>query len=172
MEKKNLLKGNLSELKAKKIEAQEEIKVITESLRNNVLARKCISNPNGQFEYCLKSNSVFTITEKNNQYVAEKLTYDKAWRYLYGGIDLSLTYNFLSFHSHPTYIGLSQFNSQERSIEFPLYNSCHFLSYLCRLFMKQLHIDKSILTDSLTEREKGIYNLLSNEYYQTIKDQT
>ena len=134
--KKNLLKGNLSELKAKKIEAQEEVKVITESLRNNVLARKCISNPDGKFEYCLKSNSVFTIIEKNNHYVAEKLTYDKAWRYLYGGIDLSLTYNFLSFHSHPTYIGLSQFNSQESNIEFPLYNSCHFLSYLCSLFSK------------------------------------
>ena len=122
--KKNLLKGSLSELKEKRIEAQKEIKDITESLRNNVLVRKCISNPKGQFECCLKSNSVFTIIEKNNQYVAKKLTYDKAWKYLYGErIDLSLTYNFLSFHSHPTYIGLSQFNSQESCIEFPLYDS-------------------------------------------------
>lgn len=171
--KKNLLKGNIPELKAKKIEAQEEIRVISESLRNNVLARKCISNPKGQFEYCLNSNSVFTITEKNNQFVAEKLTYDKAWKYLYGErIDLSLTYNFLSFHSHPTYIGLSQFNSQESSIEFPLYDSCHFLSYLCSLYMKQLQIDKSILTDFLTEREQGIYYLLSNVKNQNLKDKT
>ena len=168
--KKNLLKGSLSELKEKRIEAQKEIKDITESLRNNVLVRKCISNPKGQFECCLKSNSVFTIIEKNNQYVTKKLTYDKAWKYLYGErIDLSLTYNFLSFHSHPTYIGLSQFNSQESCIEFPLYDSCHFLSYLCSLFMKQFQIDKSILTESLTEREQGIYYLLSNENNQSIK---
>ena len=170
--KKNLLKGNLTEFKTERLEAKSDVDEIYKSLRRNVLVEKCLSNPNGQCEYCLNSNSIFSIIKKGDKYVAEKLTYDKAWKYLYGEkVNLSLTYNLLSLHSHPTYIGLSQFNNQKYNIEIPLYDSCHFLSYLCRLFIKQLHIDKKIITESLTERERGIFSLLSNENNQINKEQ-
>jgi hypothetical protein len=162
--KRNLLKDNNLEFKTERLEAKKEVEEINKILRRNVLVEKCVSNPKGQFDYCLKSNSIFSITKKGEQYVAEKLTYDKAWKYLYGEkVNLSLTYNFLSLHSHPTYIGLSQFYNQNSNIEFPLYDSCHFLSYLCRLFMKQLHIDENVITEQLSERERGIFFLLSNK---------
>ena len=168
--KRSLLKNDLPEIKHKKIEIQKEVEELIERLSNNPIVKECESNPQGKYKHCLDSNSIFSVVEKNGQYVAEKLTYDKAWRYLYGDrIDMSLLYKYLSNHAHPTYIGLSQFNSQDSHIEFPLYESCLFLSYLCRLFMQQLHIDKSVIEDSLSNRERGILQYLSNEINGNLK---
>ena len=168
--KKNLLKDNDPVFKKERQKAKEEIEDLIRSLRNNELVEKCISNPKGQFEYFLKSKAVFSVINNKEEYIAEKLTYDKAWKYLYGEtVNMSLLYNYLSLHSHPTYNGLSEFNSQDNNIEFPLYESCHFLAYLCRLFMKQLQIEENAIIGSFTKHEQGVYSYLSNANNQNLK---
>ena len=69
----------------------------------------------------------------------------------------------MSLHAHPSYNGLMEFGCQETHIDFPLYNSCLFLTYLCRLFMEQMEIDKNTIIGTYTEREKGIFSYMSNE---------
>lgn len=160
--KRNQLKGNNPEFKRERLKAREEIEEIKRDLMKNELVKKCKENPKGQFDYYLNSNSIFTISEKED-YIAEKLSYDKAWKYLYGErVDFSLSYNYLSLHSHPTYKGLSDFYNQDESLEFPLYESCHYLAYLCKLFMKRLQINQDEIIGSFTKREQGIFSFLSN----------
>ena len=169
--KKNLLKDNDPVFKKERQKAKEEIKDLKSALRNNKLVERCISNPKGQFENCLKSNMIFSVNKNRNEYVAEKLTYDKAWKYLYGEtVNMSLTYSYLSLHSHPTYNGFLEFNSQDSNIEFPLYESCFYLAYLCRLFMKQLKIDENVIVGSFTQHEQGVYSYLSNANNHNQKD--
>ena len=158
---KNLIKGNLPEFENERQKAKKRIEKLEATLQNNELAKKCAKS---DFKSTLKGNAVFTVIKEEDKYITKKLSYDAAWQYLYGkSIDLALNYSYYSMHSHPTYIGLSQFYSQKEHIEFPLYESCHFMAYLCRLFMQQLQIDSSIITDSLTEREREIFSFLSHE---------
>lgn len=158
---KNKVKGNLPEFEVERQNANKRIEELKEALRNNDLAKKCIKS---QFEGILNGNAVFTVVKDGDKYVTKKLSYDSAWQYLYGNsLDLALNYGYFSMHSHPTYIGLSQFYSQQDNIEVPLYESCHYLAYLCRLFIQQFQIDNRIITNSLTEREREIYSFLSNE---------
>ena len=167
--KRNQVKGNDPEFKEERLKAREEIEEIKRELMRNKLIKKCKENHSGQLDNCLNSNAVFTISEKEN-YIIEKLSYDKAWKYLYGErVDFSLSYNYLSLHSHPTYKGLSDFYNQEDSIEFPLYESCHYLAYLCRLFMKRLQINQDEIIGSFTKREQGIFSFLSNAVSLKIK---
>jgi len=162
--KTNLLKDSGPEYKKERAKAKKEYEDILTILRNNKFVKKCLSNPSGKFEECLNSLAVFSVNRKGPQYVAEKLTYDKAWKYLYGSnIEIhSLLYNYLSMHSHPTYNGLLQFCSQDENIEFPLYESCYFLAYLCRLFMKHFQIDNNVILSSFSERDQEIFMYLSN----------
>ena len=51
------------------------------------------------------------------------------------------------------------------TIAYPLYESCHFMTYLCRLFMEHMHIEKDDIVGSFTEREKGIFSFLANESF-------
>lgn len=158
---KNRIKGNLPEFEAERQTANKRIEDLKKAIHNNDISKKCTKS---QIDGCLKGNAVFTVIKEGDKYITKKLSYDTAWQYLYGkSIDLALNYGYFSMHSHPTYIGLSQFYSQQEHIEYPLYESCHFLAYLCRLFMQQFQIDKSIITDSLTEREREIFSFLSNE---------
>ena len=162
--KKNQAKASFHEFEKERLKAQEEINKICVSLAQNELVMICLSNPKGQYDYCLKSGSLFCVGLKGDKYIAEKLTYDKAWKMLYGeDLNLSLLYSYMSLHAHPTYNGLLEFGHQETHIDFPLYDSCLFLTYLCRLFMKQLGIDKNIIIGTYTEREKGIFSYMSNE---------
>ena len=162
--KTNQIKDSGPEYKEERAKAKKEYEDILKILRNNKLVKKCLSNPLGKFEECLNSRAVFSINRKGNQYIAEKLTYDKAWKYLYSSKNsiFSLIYNYLSMHSHPTYNGLLQFNSQNENIEFPLYESCYFLAYLCRLFMKHFQIDNNVILSSFSERDREIFMYLSN----------
>ena len=160
--KKNLLKNNIQGFDSEKKNARIEVEELKQKIRQDELVQKCISNPDGQFEYCLNSGSVFTIVKKGEAYVAEKLTYDKAWKYLYGDSN-NMMYKYFSLHSHPTYKGLADFNNQQdENIEFSLYESCRFLACLCKLFMKYLKIDAHIITNTLSIREQGIFSRLSN----------
>lgn len=145
---KNRTKGNLPEFEAERQTANKRIEDLKKAIHNNDLSKKCVKS---QIDGCLKGNAVFTVIKDGDKYITKKLSYDTAWQYLYSkSIDLALNYGYFSMHSHPTYIGLSQFYSQQEHIEYPLYESCHFLAYLCRLFMKQLQIDRNIITNSLT----------------------
>lgn len=118
------------------------------------------------FESSLSGNTLFTIENEGEDYSPRKLSYDSAWKYLYSGNkSFSLTYKFLSMHSHPTYDGLLQFYNQDMTIAFPLYESCHFMTYLCRLYMEHMQINKEDIIGSCTEREKGIFSFLANERF-------
>jgi len=162
--KKNQIQENLSEFEEERQRALKEYKQLCNNLRNSKLAQKCIACHKGSFESSLSGNTLFTIENEGEDYSPRKLSYDSAWKYLYKGHKgFSLTYKFLSMHSHPTYDGLLQFYNQDITIAFPLYESCHFMTYLCRLYMEQMHIEKDEIIGTYTEREKGILSFLSNE---------
>lgn len=162
--KRNLIKENLTEFENERQKAMEEYILLCDCIRNNTLAKMFMKNHKRLFESCLNGNTVFTVYIEGNDYSLKKLSYEQAWKYLYGGGNtFSLTYNYLSMHSHPTYDGLAQFYSQNMKMAFPLYESCHFLSYLSRLFIEQLQIDKNAIIGTCSEREKGIFSYLSNE---------
>lgn len=162
--KKNQIQENLSEFEEERQRALKEYKQLCNNLRNSKLAQKCIACHKGSFESSLSGNTLFTIENEGEDYSPRKLSYDSAWKYLYKGHKgFSLTYKFLSMHSHPTYDGLLQFYNQDITIAFPLYESCHFMTYLCRLYMEQMHIEKDEIIGTYTEREKGILSFLANE---------
>ena len=164
--KKNQIQENLSEFEEERQSAIKEYEKLCDNLRNRKLAQKCIACHKGSFESSLNGNTLFTIVNKGEDYIPRKLTYDTAWKYLYkGNKGFSLTYKFLSMHSHPTYDGLLQFYNQELTIAFPLYESCHFMAYLCRIYMEHMHIKKDDIIGSYTEREKGIFSFLANESF-------
>ena len=164
--KKNQIQENLSEFEEERQSAIKEYEKLCDNLRNSKLAQKCIACHKGSFESSLNGNTLFTIVNKGEDYIPRKLTYDTAWKYLYkGNKGFSLTYKFLSMHSHPTYDGLLQFYNQELTIAFPLYESCHFMAYLCRIYMEHMHIKKDDIIGSYTEREKGIFSFLANESF-------
>ena len=164
--KKNQIQENLSEFEEERQSAIKEDEKLLDNLRNSKLAQKCIACHKGSFESSLNGNTLFTIVNKGEDYIPRKLTYDTAWKYLYkGNKGFSLTYKFLSMHSHPTYDGLLQFYNQELTIAFPLYESCHFMAYLCRIYMEHMHIKKDDIIGSYTEREKGIFSFLANESF-------
>lgn len=164
--KKNQIQENLSEFEEERQRAIKEYKQLCNNLRNSLLAKKCIACHKGLFESSLSGNTLFTIENEGEDYSPRKLSYDSAWKYLYSGNKgFSLTYKFLSMHSHPTYDGLLQFYNQDMTIAFPLYESCHFMTYLCRLYMEHMQINKEDIIGSYTEREKGIFSFLANERF-------
>ncbi len=164
--KKNQIQENLSEFEEERQRAIKEYKNLCDNLRNSKLAKKCIACHKGLFESSLNGNTLFTIVNEGEDYIPRKLTYDSAWKYLYSGNKgFSLIYKFLSMHSHPTYDGLLQFYNQDMTIAFPLYESCHFMTYLCRLYMEHMQINKEDIIGSYTEREKGIFSFLANERF-------
>ncbi len=164
--KKNQIQENLSEFEEERQRAIKEYENLCDNLRNSKLAQKSIACNKRLFESFLCGNTIFTVVNEGEGYSPRKLTYDTAWKYLYrGNKGFSLIYKFLSMHSHPTYDGLLQFYNQEMTIAYPLYESCHFMTYLCRLFMEHMHIEKDDIVGSFTEREKGIFSFLANERF-------
>ena len=161
--KKILLKGP-QQYKKEKEKAKKEIELLKEEILSSDLGKECLANPKGNLNKFLRENIVFTIREKKEGYVCEKLSYDKAWVNLYGNrMDLHFLYPIISMHSHPTYKGLLDFcNQSYQTIEFGLYLSCHSLAYLCRLYMKYENIDEKLITGSFSKREQAIYDFLSN----------
>ena len=162
--KKNLLRSDDDSYKAEREKAQKEIEVLKQSILSSELTRRCLSEGKVKREYLLKGD-IFSIRIHGDKCSYEKLTYDKAWKYLYNdNDDLVLLYPYLSLLSHPTYNGLLRlYNQNRKDNEYSMYLSCNFLACLCRLFMKHMNIEEDIITKDFTHRQYGMYKFLSNK---------
>ncbi|MBR2149827.1 MAG: hypothetical protein IJ902_00375 [Prevotella sp.] len=96
----------------------------------------------------------------------ERLSYSKAWKYLFANEELSLLYSHLSMHCHPVYSGLKQYQSQSPDDEgndwVPLYLSSCFVAYLCRLFLKLIPHGDEVVKKGFSMREQAVFYALSN----------
>lgn len=163
--KKNLLRGNDDMYKAEREKAQKEIEALKKSILSSELTKRCLNEGKAKKEHLLRGD-IFSIRIQGDKDKCsyEKLTYDKAWKYLYNdNADLVLLYPYLSLHSHPTYNGLlGLYNQDRRDNEYSMYLSCNFLACLCRLFMKHMNIEEEVITKNFTQRQYGMYKFLSN----------
>ena len=100
-------------------------------------------------------------------YDVRRVSYNQAWRYLFGKNmeDMDLLYRHLSIHSHPIYDGLLQYQDQAQKDEgfdgIPLYLSCCFLAYLCRLFLRLLPQGEKMFDEDFSEEERLVFKALS-----------
>ena len=96
-----------------------------------------------------------------------RVSYNQAWRHLFGKDQeyMNQLYRLLSIHCHPIHGGLLQYQGQadgDESLEaVPLYLSCCFLAYLCRLFLRLPPGGNKLLGDSFSEEEQEIFKALS-----------
>jgi hypothetical protein len=94
-----------------------------------------------------------------------RVSYSQGWKYLFDKEEMTLLYRHLSIHCHPIYNGLLQYQSQAQSDEgydgLPLYLSSCFLSYLCRLFLRQIPNGGKLLRKEFSKQEIYVFNTLS-----------
>ena len=162
--KKNLLRSDDDLYKKEREKARKEIESLKQDILASDLTKRCLNEGKVKKEYLLKGD-IFSIRIQGDKCLYEKLTYDKAWKYIYNNnVDLQLLYPYLSSLSHPTYNGLSWlYHQDKRENEYSMYLSCNFLACLCRLFMKYMNIEEEIITKDFTQRQHGIYKFLSNK---------
>ena len=110
-----------------------------------------------------KRSGTIEIPAEDGKY--QRLSYSKAWKYLFENEDLSLLYRHLSMHCHPVYDGLQQYQHQSPSEGdddwVPLYLSSCFVAYLCRLFLKFLPHGNEVIAKGFSKREQSVFNALS-----------
>jgi hypothetical protein len=96
---------------------------------------------------------------------SERLPYSQAWKYLFRNKEVSALYSHLSMHCHPVYDGLRQYQTQSPSDGdndwVPLYLSCCFVAYLCKLFLKELGRRGVRKRLDLGQRDQEVFNALS-----------
>lgn len=106
------------------------------------------------------------IEVKDDDGKRERLSYSKAWKYLFANEEMSLMYRHLSMHCHPIYAGLEQYQSQSATDEendwLPLYLSSCFLAYLCRLFLKLIPKGDEVVKRGFSMREQAVFYAMSN----------
>lgn len=162
--KKNFQRCGDEMHKVEREKARKEVEALKQSILSSELAQKCLSEGKAKKEHLLRGD-IFSIRMRGDNCLYEKLTYDKAWKFLYNdNADLMLLYPYLSLLSHPTYNGLSWlYNQNRRENEYSMYLSCNFLACLCRLFMKNMNIGEEVITKNFTQRQYGMYKFLSNK---------
>ena len=78
---------------------------------------------------------------------------------------MDMLYRHLSIHSHPIYNGLLQYQDQAVRDEgydgVPLYLSCCFLAYLCRLFLRLIPNGDKMFDNDFRKEEILIFRALS-----------
>ncbi len=114
-----------------------------------------------------QTNGKINMLERAEDGTSEmkQVSYSQAWRYLFKSREMAQLYKHLSMHCHPVYQGLVQYQSQSVSDQgedaIPLYLSCCFLAYMCRLFMKLLPDGDQILKGEFDEHELYVFERLS-----------
>lgn len=112
-------------------------------------------------------NGCIAFSCSRGRYDVRRVSYSQAWRYLFGKSqeDMDQLYRLLSIHSHPAYEGLMQYQDQAQRDEgfdgVPLYLSCSFLAYLCRLFLRLLPEGERLLTNDFSDKEMQLFRALS-----------
>jgi hypothetical protein len=147
-------------------EAQKEILELREEIFATQLGRQChkkldewtgIGKPtqNGCIEFC----------KNQGRQDVRRVSYNQAWKYLFDKEEMTLLYRHLSFHCHPIYNGLLQYQSQGQADEgydgLPLYLSSCFLSCLCRLFLRLIPNGNKLLKKEFSKQELYVFNALS-----------
>lgn len=94
-----------------------------------------------------------------------RVSYSKAWQYLFRNREMAQLYAHLSMHSHPVYNGLLQYQSQAQTDEgydgIPLYLSTCFLAYLCRLFLQLIPDCAKQFEQDFTPHDRQVFVRLS-----------
>lgn len=106
-------------------------------------------------------NGSIEFIKKNGKYDVRRVPFSQAWRYLFRSDDMRQLYGQLSMHCHPVYGGLVEYQSQSASDDggdgIPLYLSCRFLAYLCRLFLKQLPDGDEMTKKGFSTQERKLF---------------
>lgn len=112
-------------------------------------------------------DEVWQNWKSNDKKNSQTVPFSQAWKYLYTNSDMRMIYHHLSMHCHPVYDGLVQFQSQSASDEgedgIPLYLSCSFLAYLCRLFLEMIPNGEDIIKNEFTAYERHLFRAISQK---------
>ena len=112
-------------------------------------------------------NGCIAFSWRQGRHDVRRVSYNQAWRYLFGKNqeDTDQLYRHLSIHSHPIYDGLLQYQDQAQKDEgydgVPLYLSCSFLAYLCRLFLRLVPDGEKMFDRDFSNEEIQIFRALS-----------
>lgn len=148
--------------------AQEELETLRKEIFSTRLGMECHKKLD---EWTATDkptqNGCIAFFWRQGQYDVRRVSYNQAWRYLFNKNqeDMNLLYRHLSIHSHPIYNGLLQYQDQSIKDEgydgVPLYLSCCFLAYLCRLFLRLIPNGDKMFDGEFTEEERLIFKALS-----------
>lgn len=112
-------------------------------------------------------NGCIAFSWRQGRYDVRRVSYNQAWRYLFGRNqeDMDQLYRHLSIHSHPIYDGLLQYQDQAQKDEgydgVPLYLSCCFLAYICRLFLRLVPDGEKMFDSDFSSEEIQVFRALS-----------
>ena len=171
---KNLIDLDTEERGEKKEERGErrEERGMIDVLRNDIFSTRL------GMECCTKldewtapdkptQNSCIAFFRRQGQQDVRRVSYNQAWRFLFNKDqeDMNLLYRHLSIHAHPIYNGLLQYQDQSQKDEgydgVPLYLSCCFLAYLCRLFLRLIPNGDKMFDQDFTNEERLIFRALA-----------
>lgn len=166
----NSMKNLLDDLSGQTAEGQQDALQEIERLRTSVFS----TYVGRQCRYKLDEwtaankptqNGCIEFFRKDGRLDVRRVSYSQAWKYLFDKEDMTLLYRHLSMHCHPIYNGLLQYQSQAQADEgydgMPLYLSCCFLAYLCRLFLKLIPDGSRLLKQAFSKQEWTIFYTLS-----------
>lgn len=148
--------------------AQEELETLRKEIFSTRLGKECHKKLN---EWTATDkptqNGCIAFFWRQGQYDVRRVSYNQAWRYLFSKSqeDMNMLYRHLSIHSHPIYEGLLQYQDQATKDEgfdgVPLYLSCSFLAYLCRLFLRLIPNGDKVFGGEFAKDEILIFKALS-----------
>ena len=164
---KNLLDYHADE---ERQQEQEEAFAEVEALRNEIFATRTGLSCRVKLDEWTAlgkptQNGCIEFYRSHGKLDVRRVSYNQAWKYLFDKENLTLLYRHLSIHSHPIYNGLLQYQTQAEYDEgydgVPLYLSCCFLAFLCRLFLKQIPNGHQLLRQKFSKQELFVFNTLS-----------
>lgn len=112
-------------------------------------------------------NGCIEFFRRQGRLDVRRVSYNQAWKYLFNKDqdDMAQLYRHLSIHCHPVYDGLLQYKEQAQNDEgydgVPLYLSCCFLAYLCRLYLRLIPNGHRMFDSDFSQNERLIFKALS-----------
>lgn len=119
-------------------------------------------------------NGCIEFFRRKGRLDVRRVSYNQAWKYLFSKDqnEMAQLYRHLSIHCHPIYNGLLQYKEQAQSDEgfdgVPLYLSCCFMAYLCRLYMRLIPHGAQMFDAEFCQQERQIFKTLSIDFSEAV----
>ena len=148
--------------------SHEEVEQLRKDIFTTRLGMECYNNLDEWTSMSKPTqNGCIAFSHRPGQSEVRRVSYNQAWRFLFSKEqeDISHLYRHLSIHSHPIYNGLLQYQDQAASDEgydgIPLYLSCCFLAYLCRLFLRLIPDGDKMFDNDFSLEDRLVFKALS-----------